>query len=91
MVRARNDGEQLNAVALLGTDFSLLQHFSTFSPRMYCSVAYWLSHGGGAVIRKQATFLEVGKPQSRRNLRGEFCKVAGFSQSICTQSSKDGR
>jgi len=81
----------LNAVALLGKVFSLLQHFSKFSPRMYCSVAYWRSYGGGAGIRKQATFLNVGKPQSRRDLRGEFCKVASFSQSVCTQSSEDRR
>jgi len=83
----------LNAVALLGKVFSLLQHFSTFSPRMYWSVAYWQSYGGGAGIRKQATFLNVGKPQSRRDLRGEFCnlKVASFLQSVCTQSSEDGQ
>jgi len=58
----------------------LLQHFSTFSPRMFCSVAHWQSYGGGAGIRKQATFLRlnVGKPQSRWDLRGEFCKVARF-------------
>jgi len=53
----------LNAVALLGKVFSLLQHFSTFSPRMFCSVAYWQSYGGGAGTRKQATFLNVGEPQ----------------------------
>ena len=82
-----------NAVASLGkvNPCPLMQHFSTFSPRMYCSVAYWQSYGGGAGIRKQATFLNVGKPQSRRDLRGEFCKVASFSQSVCTQSSEDGR
>jgi len=82
-----------NAVALLDqVDPSpLLQHFSRFSLRMYCSVAYWQSYGGGAGIRKQATFLNVGKSQSRRDLRGEFCKVASFSQSVCTQLSEDGR
>jgi len=82
-----------NAVASLGkVDPSpLLQHFSTFSPRMYCSVAYGQSYGGGAGIRKQATFLNVGKPQLRGDLRGEFCKVDTFSQSVCTQLSEDGR
>jgi len=81
----------LNAVASLGKVFSLLQHFLTFSPRMYCSVAYWQSYSGGAGIRKQATFDNVSKPQSRRDLRGEFCRVASFSQSVCTQLSEDGR
>jgi len=68
----------------------LLQHFSTFSLRMYCSVVYWQSYGGGAGIRKQATFLNVSKPKSMRDLRGEFCKVASFSRSVCTQSNEDG-
>jgi len=77
-----------NAVASLGkVDPSpLLQHFSTFSLRMYCSVVYW--HGAG--IQKQATFLNVGKPKSMRDLRGGYCKVASFSRSVCTQSSEDG-
>jgi len=81
-----------NAVASLGkVDPSpLLQHFSTFSLRMCCSVVYWQSCGGGAGIRKQATFLNVGKPKAMRDLRGEFCKVASFSRSVCTQSSEDG-
>jgi len=79
----------LNTVAFLGKFFSLLQHFSTFSLRMYYSVAYWQSYVGGAGIQKQAMFLNVSKPQSRRDLRGEFCKVASFSQSVCTQSSED--
>ena len=81
-----------NASASLGkVDPSpLLQHFSIFSLRMYCSVVYWQSCGGGSGIRKQAMFLNVGKPKSMRDLRGEFCKVAGFSRSVCTQSSEDG-
>ena len=48
---------------VLGKVFSLLKHFSTFSPRMFYSVAYWQSYGGGACTRKQAAFLNVGKPQ----------------------------
>jgi len=81
-----------NAVASLGkVDPSpLMQHFSTFSLIMYYSVVYWQSCGGGACIRKQATFFNVGKPKSMRDLRGEFCKVASFSRSVCTQSSEDG-
>jgi len=60
----------LNAAASLGkVDLSLLlQHFSAFSPRIYCSVAYWQSCGGGAGIQKQATFLNVSRPQSRGDL-----------------------
>jgi len=81
-----------NAVASLGqVDPSpLLQHFSTFSLRMYCSVVYWQSCGSGAGIWKQATFLNVSKPKSMRDLRGEFCKVASFSRSVYTQPSEDG-
>jgi len=81
-----------NAVALLGkVDPSpLLLHLSTFSLRMYYSVVYWQSCGGGAGIQKQATFLNVGKPKSMRDLRGVFCKVASVSRSVCTQSSEDG-
>jgi len=81
-----------NAVSSLGkVDPSpWVQHFSTFSLRMYFSVVYWQSCGGGAGIRKQATFLNVGKPKSMRDLRGEFCKVASFSRSVCSQSSEDG-
>jgi len=50
-----------NAVASLSkVDPSpFLQHFSTFPLRIYCSVVYWQSCGGGAGIRKQATFLNV--------------------------------
>jgi len=81
-----------NAVASLGeVDPSpLLQHFSTLSLRMYCSVVYWQSCGGGAGIRKQATFLNVGKPKSMKDPPGEFCKVASSSRSVCTQTSEDG-
>jgi hypothetical protein len=81
-----------NAVASLGkVDPSpLLQHFSTFSLRMYFSNVYWQSCVGGTGIRKQATFLNVGKPKLMRDLRGEFCKVTSFSRSVCTQSSEDG-
>jgi len=80
-----------NAAASLGkVDPSpLLQHFSTFLLRMYCSVVYWESCGGDAGIQKEATFLNVGKPKSMRDLRGEFCKVTDLSQSVCTQSSED--
>ena len=76
-----------NAVASLSkVDPSpLLQYFSTFFLRMYCSVVYWQSYGDSAGIWKQATFLNVSKPKSMRDLRGEFCKVANFSRSICTQ------
>ena len=75
MVSYRNDGDKFERCGLAGQSFSLLQHFSTFSPRMYCSVAYWQSYGGGAGTRKQATFLNVGKPPikegpSRRILQG---------------------
>jgi len=67
-----------NAAASLGkVDPSpVLQHFSTFFLRMYCSVVYWQSCGGGAGIRKQATFLHVSRPQPRGDFRGEFCEVA---------------
>jgi len=77
-----------NAAASLGkVDPS---YFSTFSLKMCCSVVYWQSGGGGAGIRKQATFLNVGKPKSMRDVRGEFCKVASLSWSVCRQSSEDG-
>jgi len=91
MVRARNNVSNLNTVASLCKVFPLLQHFSTFSPRMYYSFAYWQSYGDGAGIQKQATFLNFGKLQSRGDLRGEFCKVASFSQAVCKQSSEDRR
>ena len=63
-----------NAVVSLGkVDPSpLLQYFLTFSLRMCCFVVYWQSCGGGAGIRKQATFLNVRNPKSMRDLRGEF-------------------
>ena len=38
------------------------------------------------VDRKQAMFLNVGKPKSMRDLRGECCKVAPFQRSVCTQA-----
>jgi len=58
-----------NAAASLGkvNPSPLLQHFSTLSPRIYCSVAYWQSCGGGPGIRKQATFLNIGKPKKMRD------------------------
>jgi len=81
-----------NAVALLGkVDPSpLLQHFSTFSPRMYCSVAYWQSYGVGAGIRKQATFLHVSRPQRRGDFRREFCEVASFHSTHIRSQTKTG-
>ena len=80
----------LNAAASLGkVDPSpLLQHFSTFSPRLYCSVAYWQSCGGGAGIRTQATFLNVGKPKSMMDLRVEFCKVASSHSTHARSQTK---
>jgi len=81
-----------NAAASLGkVDPSpLMQHFSTFSLRMYCSVVYWQSCGGSAGIRKQATFLHVSRPQPRGDFRGEFCEVASFhSTHIRSQTKTD--
>jgi hypothetical protein len=68
---------KVNAAASLGKmdPSPLLQYFSTFSPRMYCCVVYWQSCGGGAGIREQTTFLNVSKPKSMRDLRGEFCEM----------------
>jgi len=82
-----------NAVVSLGkVDPSpLFQYFATFSPRMYSSVAYCQSCGGCAGILKQATFLNVGKPQLRGDLRREFCKVTSFLQSVCTHLSEEGQ
>jgi len=81
-----------NAAASLGkVDKSpLLQHFSTFFPRMYSSFVYWQSCGGGASIRKQATFFDVGKPKSMRDLRGEFCEVAIFHSTHAQSQTKTG-
>jgi len=82
----------LNAAASLSkVDPSpLLQHFSTFSPGMYCSVAYWQSCGGGAGIRKQATFLHVSRPQPRGDFRGEFREVASFHSTHIRNQTKTG-
>jgi len=89
MVRSRNDGE--HAASLGKVDPSpLLQHFSTFSLRMYCSVAYWQSCGGGAGTRKQATFLHVSRPQPRGDFRGEFCEVASFHSTHIRSQTKTG-
>jgi len=82
-----------NAAASLGkVDPSpLLQHFSTFSLRRYCSVVYWQSCGGGAGILKQATFLHVSRPQPRGDFRGEFCEVASFHNTHIRSQTKTGR
>ena len=68
----------------------VLQHFSTFSLRRYCSVVYWQSCGGSAGIRKQVTFLHVSRPHSRGDFRGEFCEVASFHSKHIRSQTKTG-
>ena len=57
---------------------------------MYCSVVYCQSCGGGAGIHKQTMFLNVGKPKSMRDLRGEFCEVASFHSTYARSQTKTG-
>jgi len=82
----------LNAVSLLGKVFPSLQYFSTFSPRMYCSVAYWQSYVGGAGMRKQATFLNVGKPQSKGGgaFEKNFARFLAFTSPYARSQAKTG-
>jgi len=70
-----------NAAASLGkVDPSpLLQHFSTFSLRMYCSVVYWQSCGGGAGIQKQATFSTSADPSQGGTFEKNFARWLAFT------------
>jgi len=79
-----------NAVALLGKVFCLMQHLSTFSPRMYCSVAYWQSYGGGAGIRKQATFLNVANPSHGGTFEENFARWLAFHSPYARSQAKTG-
>jgi len=89
MVRARNDGEQFERCGLAGQS-EQLQHFSTFSPRMYCSVAYWQSYGGGAGIWKQATFLNVGKSSQGGTFEENFARWLVFHSPYAHSQAKTG-
>ena len=83
MVRSRNDGEQGKCCGLAGQS----------GPESFAAAFLNILSENVLLCRILSVvwrFLNVGKPKSMRDLRGEFCEVASFHSTYARSQTKTG-